>query len=438
MLKKGTGILIFALFLFLLTGCSTKNQTDPTDQINATDQANASEQSGSSEEKDSTAQRLEDLNFVYDNLVSKHKNAFAFVSEAELLAEKQRIESNLEGLSDAEFYFELKRFVSKLGDAHTNVYYSDSVYKHLMALPFAMDKYGDAWHLMMLDEENHFYMGAEVFEINGVKIADVYEKSKAIMSYENEAWATTQFSNTINFKEALEAIGVVEKDAPIKLTVKSMGGVDDEIEVKPLSWNDLASAEIDVLDGESYAPTWLQNGNYSAKALDADHFYIQYNVCEDSSDLPIKDFAASIASELEANAYKKVIIDLRYNSGGNSDVIEPLLEMLKKQREKGNLTFYTLIGGKTFSSAIINAVQLKDELGSILVGSPTGGNVNHFGEVQSFELPNAPMIVTYSVKYFEMIDGYDKDSLYPDHEVTESFDDFIKGIDTAVEWIKKQ
>lgn len=51
-----------------------------------------------------------------------------------------------------------------------------------------------------------------------------------------------------------------------------------------------------------------------------------------------------------------------------------------------------LIGETTFSSAIINAVELQ-EMGAALVGDLTSGSVDHFGSVGSFRLPNSGLQV---------------------------------------------
>lgn len=112
-----------------------------------------------------------------------------------------------------------------------------------------------------------------------------------------------------------------------------------------------------------------------------------------------------------------------------------MIQMLKKLQEEKEYNVYTLIGSYTFSSGIINAIQTKNKLDSTLVGTPTGGNVNGYGELKSFELKNYPIIVYYSTKYFELVKGYTKDSLYPDIEVKQRFDDYIKGRDIEVELI---
>jgi hypothetical protein len=381
-----------------------------------------------------TAKMIGDLNDLSETLEKEHLNLFAKISKETFDAEKTRITEAIPHMTDAEFFYSLKQLIAMTGDSHTTINYSDSIYKHLMALPFAIEKYGDDWYLMMLDEMNAQYLGAKLKSINGVSIQDIYEKSKTLMSIENESWALSQFSNTIAFKEALNYLNIVSGDEKIMLKIETKEKLDTTIEMIPLTETALMNVEIDILEGKTVAKTWPE-GYYRALSLDDDHLLIQYNVCAESPDLSMASFTDSIKKELTDKDYNSVVIDLRYNTGGNSEVLRPMLDMLKTVKDEKALEVYTLIGKSTFSSAIINAVQIKDELGSTLIGSATGGNVNGYGEVKTFELKNHPFVVTYSTKYFELIKGYDKGSLYPDVEVEQSLQDYLDGKDTEIEWI---
>ena len=133
-------------------------------------------------------------------------------------------------------------------------------------------------------------------------------------------------------------------------------------------------------------------------------------MCSEDPDLTIKDFTKKISNDLKNNSYKKLIIDLRYNTGGNSQILAPVIKCISNYKKDNKIDIYTLIGEKTFSSAVINSIQLKDELNATLVGSATGGSVNCYGDIRNFDLPNLPMTVIYSTKYFELIKGYNKNS----------------------------
>ena len=68
------------------------------------------------------------------------------------------------------------------------------------------------------------------------------------------------------------------------------------------------------------------------------------------------------------------------------------------------------------------------------LGEPTGGNINHFGEIKSFELPKLNMRVTYSSKYWENWKNMEG-PLTPDIFISNSYSDFLKANDKAIEKI---
>jgi uncharacterized protein (TIGR03437 family) len=83
-----------------------------------------------------------------------------------------------------------------------------------------------------------------------------------------------------------------------------------------------------------------------------------------------------------------------------------------------------IIGRRTFSSAIINALAMKR--GPVtLVGEPSGGSPNSYGEVKTLVLPNSRLNVSYSTRYFFM--GVPDGPLVPDVAVpTYSADYFAR------------
>lgn len=409
-MKKFIYFTMILLLLFVLPACSISSTTIAIDP------------------------KLEDLNYFCDTLEKRHKNFFARISKSEFEMEKQKIAEKTAEMSDSEFFYSLKHLLSLAGDAHTTVAFNDSQYKHLSALGFAIAKYSDDWYLMILEQENEQHLGSKLLAINDIDIKDIYNRAKEIMSYENEAWAENNFSNTINFREALEYLGIIEKREPIVLKVEDSNGNKELLEIKSMNEEQIKTAQLSRVVQKNTPKTVLR-GIYSAMLINKDSYYIQYNSCQEAPDLPMKKFVSTVSEEIKGNSYKKIIIDLRYNSGGNSSIFEPMIsELSKLQKEKG-FAVYTIIGKNTFSSAIINAIQINEELNNVLVGTPTGGNVNGYGELKSFELKNAPITVWYSTKYFELIKGYEKDSLYPDIYAEQSFEDYLNGVDSVLEMI---
>ena len=92
----------------------------------------------------------------------------------------------------------------------------------------------------------------------------------------------------------------------------------------------------------------------------------------------MQTFVNQIDEVLTDESYDRVVLDLRYNGGGSDGVLIPLIHLLEERYKQDGIQLYTLVGSNTFSSALINAVMLK-EVGYIIVGEPTGGSVDHFG-----------------------------------------------------------
>ncbi len=153
----------------------------------------------------------------------------------------------------------------------------------------------------------------------------------------------------------------------------------------------------------------------------------------------METFATQVQTELDAGDYSRILVDLRNNGGGSDGVIWPLLAVLRQEMDDG-AELVGLIGETTFSSAIINAVELQ-EMGAVLVGEPTSGSVDHFGSVGTFALPNSGVQVGVSTKYIDLGTLLDADagrgveSLEPDVTVPQTMADTLAGRDTAVEWL---
>ena len=117
-------------------------------------------------------------------------------------------------------------------------------------------------------------------------------------------------------------------------------------------------------------------------------------------------------------------------------VFRPLLNYLKHNKDlnqKGKL--FVIIGRRTFSSGIFNAMEMQSQTNAILVGQPTAGRPNHYGEVKILELPNSKIKVQYSTKYHVLVGDSDPETLVPDIKVAFTFADFENGNDPSLEAI---
>ncbi|WP_297870188.1 S-layer homology domain-containing protein [uncultured Oscillibacter sp.] len=379
-------------------------------------------------------QRQEDLDFLYEKvLLEAHPNAFANTPESEFLALKAEIEARLETESDTEFLLDLMRLTSLTGDSHTSVSVGGAA--SFRAYPFAMVWRGESWYLSAAKPEDRDLLCQEVTALAGKPVAEVVETFGTLFSSDNPVHLRRQFRQACNVADIYEYLGLVKAGEPLTVTLKN----GKTLRLEPMDMEAMNKLEIALISEliKGQPETAAADANYLAKALTDSVYYIQYNVCREAEDLPMEDFAAAVAKDLAAGDYDRVLLDLRYNGGGSDGVIWPLFEVLRKAMDNG-VTLVGLIGEATFSSALINAVEIQ-EMGGVLAGEAAGGSVCHFGAVHTFTLPNSKVRGQVSSKYLDLntlLDaaaGRGVEALQPDILVYQTLEDTLAGKDTLVE-----
>ena len=87
--------------------------------------------------------------------------------------------------------------------------------------------------------------------------------------------------------------------------------------------------------------------------------------------------------------FRRVIVDMRLNPGGDNHTYVDLLRALRSKRvnKKGRLV--VLIGRSTFSAAQNFITELERKTRAVFVGETSGGSPNLYGDVQPVDLPSA-------------------------------------------------
>ena len=341
-------------------------------------------------------QRQEDLDFLYDTLKRGHPDLFANTPEEEFLARRGEIEKSLASASDQTFALDLQSLVAMVGDSHTTIALG-SLAQTMRYYPIALTWRDGKWYLTTAPAAGKDMLGRQVTAVNGRTMERVVEAFGVVLSTDNQVKLRRQYRQTCNVADFYEYLGLVEKGKPLILTLT--GG--ESLEIAPVAAEELGRTDLVQMGASLPQPaTAGRDQNYLAFPLNDSAYYIQYNSCMEDPDLPMERFSGQVQAELEAGDYRRILLDLRNNGGGSDGVIWPLLEVLRQEMDRGT-EVVGLIGETTFSSAIINAVELQ-EMGAALVGDLTSGSVDHFGSVGSFRLPNSGLQVGCSRKYIDL------------------------------------
>lgn len=367
-------------------------------------------------------QFVEDLEFLKAELPKKHKNLFAKISEKDFNKQIRNIEQKSKNLNDKTFEIELYKLIKAIGDEHTRI---EPSYTTIFPIYFDFFKEGifvtktDSLHLNLLNKK-----------LNGIEkisIKNILNDYKEIIKDDNQSYFEVYVQNFINNPRILKGLKITKSDSISNFLLEN-----EKYRITSIAKKNLHPIS------NSKLLRFKNNDNYWYEMIDNDKIlYFNYQDCTEQNGKPFEIFSNELFQIIGNRKPRKLIIDLRNNSGGNSAVLKPFLEQLKTNYLNENGSLFILIGKKTFSSALMNAIDLKRNYNAILIGESTSGNVNHYGETRGFYLPNSKIIVGYSTKYWENWKGY-SGPLIPDVRINYSIENFKKNIDEAIEYVKTE
>lgn len=361
-------------------------------------------------------QLKQDLDSFRIKLPINHKNLFAKITPKEFEEKINKVEKKLPNLSKEEFEVELAKIIKQVGDEHTMV-----IPKIINIFPIDIDFFKEGIYYTSKNSNNFEY--EKIKSIGNKDISEVIEKFKTVIPNENEYYFKTIFLSFVKFPDYLNGLKINNNLSEIKL--------NEELTIQSIPRNNYIPIK------NTNLLRFSKSDNYWFKYMeDKNILYINYSKCNEIKEYPFSQFTYDIFKIIENKDVKTIVIDLRENGGGNSAIIKPFLNKLKDSNLNDKEKLFVLIGRKTFSSALMNAITLKKDFNSTLIGEPTSGNINHYGEVRGIELPNTKTIIQYSTKYWENWKGK-IGPLKPDVNIEYSFENYKNNIDEALEYIYK-
>jgi hypothetical protein len=437
------------------------------------------------DQKFTPSELKEDIDFLFQTLEAVHPNLYAYTPKEMITQEKERIENEITSpMSRIDFYIKIAPLVAKLKDGHTWVYWPDEEYNHYvendgLLFPFNLHfSDGRAFIVANYSSDSLIAVNSELYSINGISIGSIADSLLQFISgerlysrrwwlggdFRRELWLIYKFDQEfeVEFVSGLtgerltrKVSGVTRETMRATIKTKSGRGSKDEKTVY-YTYHSFPQERIGIID---------------------------FRLFKDLSQF--KTFLKETFTQIKKDSIENLIIDIRKNPGGTSNLGDTLLSYItgkpftqfsreevkvSKQilpwylrwlplkdlfpsgrkirtfepktpgenslRFNGNV--YVLIDAGTFSSATAFATAIKDYKLGTLIGEETGGLATSFGAVYNFNLPETQIKVGVSRKRLVRPSGEDDGrGILPDYEVKQSIEDLKKGIDTVMEFTKE-
>jgi hypothetical protein len=399
-----------------------------------------------------------DLEFLAKTLEDVHLDLYAYTPKSVISKEKERIKAELNSpMSRSEFYLKVAPLVASLREGHTKIYPPWEEYHHFISkggllFPFDLDlKDHKAFIALNYSSDSLAVKGSELLSINGISIEEVADSLLLLISGEKLNFRLGYLEDF--FGQLLWLVYKFEKEFEIEFTsksdgkryVRSIAGVDyNTIQTKK---------ERDLKESEGDYYTYHSLSDEKVGIIDFSQFI---NLEE------FKKFLLETFTRVQEEGITDLIIDIRENGGGYSELVDPLLSYITDKPVVGGLHFeikvskqikdynrstlrwyvkwlpiqyihptwrkmwntpegdiavirhqpekakdnplrfngqvYLLIGPHTYSTAQGFAAMVQDYELGTLIGEETGGVASSFGAWYPFDLPNTRLWVFVSTK----------------------------------------
>lgn len=343
-----------------------------------------------------------DLRFLVDNLTTRHPNPFFHYPRSAWDLMVGELDASLSVLSESQFAARLIRLVAILGDPHTCVQASPA---HAEVLPFTLRAYPEGCYVLSTTNGHPGWVGTRVEELNGVSVQTLLEGVRPYLHALTAGDVRELGPEALRYPKLMDGAGLLPYASTYMVRGTDQAGNRIEGAFQPMSvgqWG--AASKLLLAPGQTALPLYESRSaeNYFLHRFEAERaHYVRYRACRDMPGIPFADLAALILAGLDANPDDRLIVDLRGNGGGSTEVFRPLAEGIAARPrllQRGKL--FGLMDNGVFSSALLHAVQLSQIPTCLLFGEPPRQAVNLYGEVLTFQLPNSGYTIRHSTRAY--------------------------------------
>jgi len=377
-----------------------------------------------------------DLETLADTLESVHPNPYRSYKKEKFYQDIDTLKSALPTLTEVGFKLNLIQLLAKLGDGHTGASIAFLNEQNPVKYPIRLQWFEDELLVTGTIPEYEKLLGAKLVSINNMPLEKVISKVNTLIPHDAENWLKVFNPKYMIYADILKHLKVIDNQETSKWKFTDENNKSITVELHPINQEkEFIQLQIPQFNSISSNLTKNYGGLYGYRVLNGGEIlYIQYNECVDTY---FDQFSEDILSTIQTENPNRIIFDLRENTGGNSNFMSNLILELIEQTDIKNKQIDLLIGKATFSSGVLNSIDIRDLLNAKVYGEDSGEKVNSFGEIISFTLPFSNLEIAYSTKEYIMNKNNDG-PMKPDIYCTQTYSDYENGIDTCMELLLNQ
>ena len=332
-----------------------------------------------------------DLAFLAREIKRLAYAPFAIQPEAEFDKAAAELHDAIPGLTDPQFLVGMMKLVRYLDDGHAGVTRPKADSELPGMLPLDMFLFAEGLYVIGAAPGYEQLLGARVDRVGGLTIDELRAALDPVMTRDNEQNITLRLPRFVCNVAVLSGLGIDHQ-----LSVQLADGSEEDVRPEPAAvefrWDRYPAGWTALIDTvPTPRPPHLRNRElpfwFEYRPAD-DLVYFQFNGVRDHPAETFAAFCDRLFGLIEDKNVSRLVIDIRWNGGGNTFLSQQLLHHLiasKRLSRRGAL--FVIIGRLTFSAAQNTVTAIERETNAIFVGEPTGSRPNFIGESIYFELP---------------------------------------------------
>lgn len=348
----------------------------------------------------------------------------------------KKISQAIPKASDEEVMAAFYRYTASFGDGHTAIRPPEIKRPRLQAFLFE-----EGVFITLAAPEHRELAGAQILKVEGRPIEEVADLMKPLMSTDNPMNVKSFIPGFCLNPTLLKGVGVSKRKEEVALTIKLISGevkeailpVSADLQTKP-DWVRPISGPLPLTLKRRQEPYWFE------ELPDHKAVYLQYNEVRSDSKESLASFFGRFFLFVDQKKTERIILDVRWNGGGNTFLSQPFIKSLAARPHLGRSgSLYVITGRNTFSAAQNFTTDLGRLFEPIYVGEPSGSSPNFIGESIPFTLPYSGMRGTISDLYWQRSWPMD-DRIWiaPELPAPPTFAAYREGRDPAMEAILEQ
>lgn len=356
-----------------------------------------------------------DLQFLVREIKRRGWNLFPRIgAEADFDAQARKLHEAIPKLTDAQVAVEMMRLMRKVGDGHSGLLGPTTARKEwLETIPVLFYMFEEGLFITAADPKHKDLLGSQVIRFGGRTADEIVGTIHAMSSEDNNIWIKQIAPYRMRHLPLLHAAGAIPDPDKVELVLRGMDGRERtvvltsdttqpniwNVKPNPPEWVNLPQSlgtPVPLYLKNAAAPYWFEYLR-ERRAV-----YFQFNSVRNDEKEPLAAFSERLFKFVGDNEVDKLVVDMRWNNGGNTGLLRPLLQGLiknEKINQRGKL--FVIVGRRTFSAAQNAATYFERDTNAIFVGEPTGSSPNFVGEEDPFVLPYSKILANVSHLYWQ-------------------------------------